>query len=172
MKSWNIKVSWGTNIPSNRFYWVLVRSEWQLVVGAVKLESPGRIHNGASSPIPAAGHNLVGNVTGCSLVEQCRFQTCESRELGLPLPSLVFSLFSHMRYIMGWLALLSLSGLHKWPCFLVFKRQASPPGRSSPSVRWLESRAKCQEWSAAALCPQYPMHCQGLGSNWCAWCAR
>ena len=71
------------------------------MVGAVKLESPGRIHNGASSPIPAAGHNLVGNVTGCSLVEQCRFQTCESRELGLPLPSLVFSLFSHMRYIMG-----------------------------------------------------------------------
>ena len=76
-------------------------------------------------------------------------------------------------HIMRWLALLSLSGLHKWPCFLVFKRQAlTRGGRSSASVRRLESRAKCQEWSAAALCPQSPMHCHGLGSNWCAWCAR
>ena len=86
MKSWNVKVLWGRNISSNRFYWVLVRSEWQLVVGAVKLESPGRNHNGASSPIPA-GHKLVGNVTGCSRIEQCRFQTCENRDMRPLLPS-------------------------------------------------------------------------------------
>ena len=62
------------------------------MVGAVKLESPGRIHNGASSPIPAAGHKLVGNVTGCSLsslVYPCRYQTYGNITMGLPLPSLL-----------------------------------------------------------------------------------
>ena len=98
MKSWNVKVLWGRNIPSNRFYWVLVRSEWQLVVGAVKLESPGRNHNRASSPIPA-GHKLVGNVTGCSRATQISDMWKQGAStMGLPLPSLVFSLFSHRRY--------------------------------------------------------------------------
>ena len=111
MKSWNVKVLWGRNISSNRFYWVLVRSEWQLVVGAVKLESPGRNHNGASSPIPA-GHKLVGNVIGCfqsSVVEPCRYQKTGSQHNGasssFPRSSLVTTWLAHGILVLELLAI-------------------------------------------------------------------
>lgn len=75
------------------------------MVGAVKLESPGRNHNRASSPIPAAGHKLVGNVAGCSLsslVYPCRYQIYENITMGLPLPSLlVTSLLAMSQDVLG-----------------------------------------------------------------------
>ena len=60
MASWTEKILWWTNIPGGEFYWVLGRSEWQLVLGAVELESPTSVesptrapalNNGASSPL-------------------------------------------------------------------------------------------------------------------------
>ena len=70
--SFNVKVLWGTNIPGGEFYWVLGRSEWQLVLGAAKLESPhqcwgphqgpGASQWGFLSPL-SLGHHVV-NVMG------------------------------------------------------------------------------------------------------------